>query len=130
MLMTTRGKVKSKKGDNQERQRLKVNLSGEAAGGRCVQGQRKKAGKTTQSRCILNAECGPGPRGGTGAPGWIAAVQPRSPPSVARDWRCAAATERSGLERPARIMDPTHLDLNSLYTGLLYLRIRIRPLET
>lgn len=39
---------KSKKGDNQKRQRLKVNLSGEAAGGRCVQGQRKKAGKTTQ----------------------------------------------------------------------------------
>lgn len=39
---------KSKKGDNQEWQRLKVNLTGKAAGGRCMQGQRKKAGKTTQ----------------------------------------------------------------------------------
>lgn len=38
---------KSKKGDSQEWQRLKVNLTGKAAGGRCVRGQRKKAGITT-----------------------------------------------------------------------------------
>lgn len=85
-----------------------------------------------ESKYFLTTTCGPGPSGGTGATGWIAEVQPRFASKRIQSLAlCHRITEYSALEATLKDHQAfTHLCLNNLYIGHLYLRIRIRTLKT